>query len=86
MKHPQVTLRDLFWLATLVALACGWWLDRQGLFATNKALIEFYETPIQFDGPSPAVESALAAESVTTEPLIIESEFHERQFEGGLIQ
>ena len=28
MKLPQLTLRDLFWLVALVAMGCGWWVDR----------------------------------------------------------
>jgi hypothetical protein len=28
MKLPQLTLRDLFWLVALVALGCGWWVER----------------------------------------------------------
>jgi hypothetical protein len=27
MKLPQLTLRDLFWLVLVCALAVGWWLD-----------------------------------------------------------
>lgn len=86
MKLRQLSLRELFLLVVIVAMACGWWLDRQGLVATNKALIEFYETPIQFDAPPPAVEPVPVMNSVTDEPLIIESEFHQKQFEGRPIQ
>jgi hypothetical protein len=28
MKLPQLTLRDLFWLVLVVAILCGWWVDR----------------------------------------------------------
>ena len=28
MKHPQLSLRDLFWLVLVCALVLGWWLDR----------------------------------------------------------
>lgn len=28
MKLPQLSLRDLFWLVALVAMGCGWWVDR----------------------------------------------------------
>ena len=34
MKLPQLTLRDLFWLVALVALGCGWWVDRSCLART----------------------------------------------------
>ena len=27
--HLRFTIRDLLWLAVVVALAVGWWLDRQ---------------------------------------------------------
>jgi len=27
MKIPQFTLRDLFWLVLVVALACAWWMQ-----------------------------------------------------------
>jgi hypothetical protein len=27
MKLPQLTLRDLFWLVVVSALAIGWWLE-----------------------------------------------------------
>jgi len=30
-KLPQLSLRDLFWLVALVAIGCGWWIDRQRL-------------------------------------------------------
>jgi len=29
MKLPQLTLRDLFWLVLVCALAVGWWVERQ---------------------------------------------------------
>lgn len=28
---PTFTLRDLFWLVLVVAIACAWWLDRERL-------------------------------------------------------
>jgi hypothetical protein len=31
MKLPQLTLRDLFWLVALVAMGCGWWVERRDL-------------------------------------------------------
>ena len=31
MKLPQLTLRDLFWLVAVVAMGCGWWVDRTRL-------------------------------------------------------
>ena len=29
MKLPQLHVRDLFWLVCVVAMGCGWWLDRR---------------------------------------------------------
>ena len=31
MKLPQVSLRELLLLVALVALGCGWWVDRSQL-------------------------------------------------------
>jgi hypothetical protein len=31
MKLPQLTLRDLFWLVLVVAMALGWLIDRDQL-------------------------------------------------------
>ena len=31
MRLPQLSLRDLFWLVALVAMGCGWWVDRSSL-------------------------------------------------------
>jgi hypothetical protein len=28
MKLPQLSLRELFLLVALVAMGCGWWVDR----------------------------------------------------------
>lgn len=36
MKLPQLSLRDLFWLIALVAMGCGWWVDRSALRAEFK--------------------------------------------------
>ena len=38
MKLPQLTLRDLFWLVALVAMGCGWWVDRRRLSDQIEAL------------------------------------------------
>jgi hypothetical protein len=37
MKLPQLTLRDLFWLVLVCAVACGWWISAR---ATREAKIE----------------------------------------------
>ena len=31
MKLPQLSLRELFWLVLVCALALGWWLERASL-------------------------------------------------------
>jgi hypothetical protein len=31
MKLPQLSLRDLFWLAALVAMGCAWWMRERHL-------------------------------------------------------
>jgi hypothetical protein len=31
MKLPQLSLRELFWLVLVCALALGWWIDRSQL-------------------------------------------------------
>lgn len=86
MKLPQLSLRDLFWLVALMAMGCGWWLDHQGLVASYKALQEFYETPIEFDAPLPPEEPDSVAVKVVDEPLMMESEFHQKQIAGQPIQ
>ena len=35
-KLPKLTLRDLFWLVALVAMGCGWWVDRRSVAARAK--------------------------------------------------
>jgi hypothetical protein len=29
----RFTIRDVLWLTVVVAMACGWWIDRQSLSA-----------------------------------------------------
>jgi hypothetical protein len=40
-KLPQLTLRDLFWLVALVAMGCGWWIDRTGLSQSSRNAQQF---------------------------------------------
>jgi hypothetical protein len=84
----KLTLRELFLLVVIAAMGCGWWLDREGLVATNKALIEFYETPIEFDAPITPSEPFNVVENpnAKSESLIMESEPHQRLIEGKPIQ
>jgi hypothetical protein len=41
MKLPQLSLRDLFWLVALVAMGCGWWVDRTGLSRSGRNAKQF---------------------------------------------
>jgi len=47
MEFPQLTLRDLFWLALVCALAVGWWVDRSD--ASKALYIEPIETGLPCD-------------------------------------
>jgi len=40
MKLPKFSLRDLFWLTLLAALACAWWMDRWQLVREREVLAE----------------------------------------------
>jgi hypothetical protein len=40
MKLPQLSLRDLFWLVLVCALAVGWGLDRVRISQKERALDE----------------------------------------------
>ena len=39
MKLPQLSLRDLFWLVLVVALAVGWWVSLQAQINLHRAEI-----------------------------------------------
>jgi hypothetical protein len=56
MKLPQLSLRDLFWLVLVWALALGWWLDRQELATKLAQLEERYF--LRFPGVVTAVDPA----------------------------
>ena len=49
MKLPQLSLRELFWLVLVCALALGWWLDRGKLnaqlqeYQTEEAIRQIHE-------------------------------------------
>jgi len=40
MKLPQLSLRELFLLVVIVALGCGWWVDREKLKSFHKSEME----------------------------------------------
>ena len=40
MKLPQLSLRELFLLVALVAMGCGWWVDRYKIRAREDATKE----------------------------------------------
>ncbi len=43
MKSPQFSLRDLFWLILVAALAVGWIIERAGKHVERQHLIEGFE-------------------------------------------
>jgi len=43
MKLPQLSLRDLFWLVTVVALLCGWWMQQGRIAETRREKAEAEE-------------------------------------------
>jgi hypothetical protein len=43
MKLPQLSLRELFWIVLVCALAVGWWVERRGLIERAKAADQRYE-------------------------------------------
>jgi hypothetical protein len=44
MKLPQLSLQELFLLVALVAMGCGWWVDRQKIAAREAAVKHDQET------------------------------------------
>jgi hypothetical protein len=38
MQLPQLSLRELFLMVALVAMGCGWWVERQALSKRNASL------------------------------------------------
>ena len=38
MKVPPLSVRDLFWLVLVCALASGWCVERTGMLANNESL------------------------------------------------
>jgi len=44
MKLPQLSLRELFLLVALVAMGCGWWVDRQQMDERLRKRDENWET------------------------------------------
>ena len=51
MKLPQFTLRDLFWLVLVVALAVGWFVDRTRLVQQINRLDHWIEKWLPFGTP-----------------------------------
>jgi hypothetical protein len=46
----RFTIRDVLWLTVVVALATGWWVDRNGLSqALNKSRRERLETVVRIE-------------------------------------
>ena len=44
MKLPQLSLRDLFWLVLVCALAVGWWVNRRQLLLENASQRDLVKT------------------------------------------
>jgi hypothetical protein len=43
MKLPQLTLRDLFWLVLVCALAVGWWNEHSQMDRRAKVIADWHE-------------------------------------------
>jgi hypothetical protein len=43
MKLPQLSLRELFWLITVMGLSIGWWLDHEKLARSLTDISEKYK-------------------------------------------
>jgi hypothetical protein len=43
MKLPQLSLRELFLLVALIAMGCGWWVDRAHARREYDALFEAFD-------------------------------------------
>ena len=56
MKLPQLTLRDLFWLVALVAMGCGWWVERE----RDRARDELLKQPLSEIGGVSKISKATA--------------------------
>ncbi len=50
MTFPKLNLRDLFWLVVVVAMGCGWWVDRsaqQRQAVMQKQRADWYELVVR---------------------------------------
>ena len=47
MKLPQLSLRELFLLVALVAMALGWWLDRSEVSRQRDAIVKERESAVK---------------------------------------
>ena len=69
--HFRFTIRDLLWLTALVALAVGWWLDRQSLkkqsvAESNRLRADFNSLRIDFSEMRANLFSATSQGSTVT--------------------
>jgi hypothetical protein len=70
-KLPQLTLRDLFWLVALVAMGCGWWVDKEVQAQRHereveevvKEIVESFNRP----GNRPRLQGPLKLKNATNE-------------------
>jgi len=69
MKRPRFTLRDLFWLVLVCALAAGWLVERSRLHSETLRLADTIETAkqISFQAGVDEVERWLEHEAKTDE-------------------
>lgn len=61
----RFSIRDLLWLMVVVAMACGWWLERQRFTPADRELLTVAKNlGLQFEraktgGPAPAPGAVL---------------------------
>jgi len=75
MKLPRFTLRDLFWLVLVCALAVGWWVERSRLTAQIDGLDKLHELKlkqacIDLENELQAHKTELAVEQAARRPFI----------------
>jgi len=68
MKLPQLSLRELFLLVALVAMGCGWWVDRQSandrLDECQQRLFDTEESLKNWSGQAELIANDLSEEGI----------------------
>jgi hypothetical protein len=49
MKLPQLSLRELFWLVLVCALACAWWLSHRALVQSRRDAARFEKNASEYE-------------------------------------